>query len=271
MFKKNWYIYLLVILCVVFIVGLVFMIDIDNTIETPITSETPSSEVVDIVIPEPTPDTTEPDKEIDFNFDTIIIEDREEAGFVDSSEDLENLYVNPTFKIATDFSNGFVATTTEHITCVTNTAGYAEYGGNGTRLYVVEYNPLENTIQSLHQNTLEKYFPTYLYHKPIGFERDDTEVGVGLKSKEEHFEMVPTLDVTFEGTAQILADTSIETALGTGLLLEYYSPSAGQYTAIANIQCDRDRIIQIRVIATSENNLIDYITEVTNEGIYLIK
>lgn len=242
-------------------------------IEEPMSTEEPSESEVELpnseVVVEPE---VEEDKEIDFDFDAIVIENRDEQGFIDDSKDVAEVFENETYMVATDFSNGFIATTTEHATAISNLSGYAEYAcADGSIVTVFERDALECSIQTLREDLLNRVFPTYMYYEPSGCSRDDTVLGTGLKSKENVFAKIPTDDVTFEGNTQLLADTTITTALGNGLLVEYYSPRLGQYHMYAYIQCDRDRVIEVKALSYDEKNILDYIVEITNEGIYLIK
>lgn len=275
MIKKICKAIALVITIILATYGFVLLLDMvnDDNDEIPTVMEEPSKSEVEL----PNTDVNEEpviiDKpEVDFNFEAIVIEDREEQGFINSSEDVESLYVNETYEVATDFSNGFIATSTEHANAISNISGYAEYMCiDNSNVVVVERNSLEHSIQDLRYDVLQKTFPTYMYYEPYGFERSATVIGTGLQSKEDVFKIIPTSDATFEGSLQLLADTTITTALGNGLLVEYFSPSAGHYVIYVFIQCDRDRIIEVKAISYSEDNVKDYVIEITNGGIYLIK
>lgn len=263
-----------VVLMVFAALGLCFVLDNVKppVIEEPTSTEEPSESEVELpsseVVVEPEPE----DKEIEFDFDAIVIENRDEQGFVDGSKDVAEVFENETYIVGTEFSNGFIATTTEHATAISNLSGYAEYAcADSSSVTVFERDALECSIQTLREDLLNRIFPTYMYYEPSGFSRDDTVLGTGLKSKENVFVKIPTDDVTFEGNTQLLADTTITTALGNGLLVEYYSPRLGQYHVYAFIQCDRDRVIEVKALSYNEDNVLDYVIEITNEGIYMIK
>lgn len=213
---------------------------------------------------------TEQDREL--HLEDITIADRGGNEFVDDVADLSKLWEKPTFMVVSDFSNGFVATTTEHIECLNNLTGYAEFieYNTGTKFEVIEKDALVYTINSLRTDYLEKYYPEYLNCKPTGFTRDDTKLNEGIEEYQKYFEEDISEDITNTAGYQILADTTIETALGEGLFVETYNKSSGEYYAEVYIKCERERIILIKCRFFDEDSIIPYITELTNSGIYLI-
>lgn len=236
--------------------------------EEPVQSVQPEQPVVEEPIEEPS---DEQDRTV--VLDDIKVAERADGGVVDSVEGLSKLWSKPTFQVPTDFSNGFVATTTEHVDCMNVEGKHAvlRASDSDALFEVFEKDALFNSIESLREDYLTNYYPDYFAHIPSEIKREDTVLNEGLKDFQDYFELDLVNDVTNTEYQQILADTTISTALGDGLLIETYNKSINTFYMNVFIKCECERIIVITCSSADETNLLAYITEITNSGIYLIK
>ena len=215
---------------------------------------------------------TEQDRELKFdNYVTTTkgkdsyIEDPIESNNTDVTMDVINDY---------DFSNGFVLRNTENITVTSYGFNAGELTGqDGTYIKVSEEDALTTTVQTLRAQMLEDLgFSYYIASCPLDVPSNaKVTVGEGLSNYEEYFELEPYKDPTVEDWGQIMCDTVIDTAFGSALYTEIYSPETNLYTAHAYILCERERILNVTIRGEDRDYLLSYLYELTNDSISLIK
>ena len=138
---------------------------------------------------------------------------------------------------------------------------------------VKEEDALKTTVQTLRVQMLEDLgFSYYVAVCPLDIPADaKVTVGEGLSDYEKYFELEPYKDPTIEDWGQVLCDTVIDTAFGSALYTEIYSPDTKMYTAYVYILCERERILNIMIRGENRDYLLPYLYELTNDSISLIK
>lgn len=215
---------------------------------------------------------TEQDREL--KFDNYVTTTKGKDSYVENP--IENNSNNVNVDVVNDyeFSNGFVLANTENI--IVSSYGFNAgelVGQDGTHIVVKEEDALKTTIQTLRVQMLEDLgFSYYVAACPLNIPTDaKVTVGEGLTDYEKYFELEPYKDPTIEDWGQVLCDTVIDTAFGSALYTEIYSPDTKMYTAYVYILCERERILNIMIRGENRDYLLPYLYELTNDSISLIK
>lgn len=210
----------------------------------------------------------------DLVFDVYVKDEKDEDDYIESIEEITTHYGITQGK-EYDFSNGFIVQPTDHITGLSD--GLTDIveciGTTGANIHIREHNSLETSIQTLRYETIEGLgFSYYLYLDGDGVPMNaEYEIGVGLKGWEDYALPKPYTDPTIVGTEQLICDDIVKTAFGNAMYIEVYNTISKTYDAYAFILCDRDRIIEIHISDEKQETLYDYVVELTNDGIVLIK
>lgn len=215
---------------------------------------------------------TEQDREL--KFDNYVTTTKGKDSYVENP--IENNSKDVDVDVVNDyeFSNGFTLSNTENI--IVSSYGFNAgelVGQDGTHIRVKEEDALKTTVQTLRVQTLEDLgFSYYVAACPLDIPADaKVTVGEGLSDYEKYFELVPYKDPTIEDWGQVLCDTIIDTAFGSALYTEIYSPDTKMYTAYVYILCERERILNIMIRGENRDYLLPYLYELTNDSISLIK
>ena len=215
---------------------------------------------------------TEQDREL--KFDNYVTTTKGKDSYVENP--IENNSNNVNVDVVSDyeFSNGFILANTENI--IVSSYGFNAgelVGQDGTHIVVKEEDALKTTIQTLRVQMLEDLgFSYYVAACPSNIPTDaKVTVGEGLSDYEKYFELEPYKDPTIEDWGQVLCDTVIDTAFGSALYTEIYSPDTKMYTAYVYILCERERILNIMIRGENRDYLLPYLYELTNDSISLIK
>lgn len=215
---------------------------------------------------------TEQDREL--KFDNYVTTTKGKDSYVENP--IENNSKDVDVDVVNDyeFSNGFTLSNTENI--IVSSYGFNAgelVGQDGTHIRVKEEDALKTTVQTLRAQTLEDLgFSYYVAACPLNIQTDaKVTVGEGLSDYEKYFELEPYKDPTIEDWGQVLCDTVIDTAFGSALYTEIYSPDTKMYTAYVYILCERERILNITIRGENRDYLLPYLYELTNDSISLIK
>ena len=215
---------------------------------------------------------TEQDREL--KFDNYVTTTKGKDSYVENP--IENNSKDVDVDVVNDyeFSNGFTLSNTENI--IVSSYGFNAgelVGQDGTHIRVKEEDALKTTVQTLRTQTLEDLgFSYYVAACPLNIQTDaKVTVGEGLSDYEKYFELEPYKDPTIEDWGQVLCDTVIDTAFGSALYTEIYSPDTKMYTAYVYILCERERILNITIRGENRDYLLPYLYELTNDSISLIK
>lgn len=215
---------------------------------------------------------TEQDREL--KFDNYVTTTKGKDSYVENP--IENNSKDVDVDVVNDyeFSNGFTLSNTENI--IVSSYGFNAgelVGQDGTHIRVKEEDALKTTVQTLRAQTLEDLgFSYYVAACPLNIQTDaKVTVGEGLSDYEKYFELEPYKDPTIEDWGQVLCDTVIDTAFGSALYTEIYSPDTKMYTAYVYILCERERILNIMIRGENRDYLLPYLYELTNDSISLIK
>lgn len=237
-----------------------------QTEESIIESTEESTEVVEST------EYTEQDREL--KFDNYVTTTKGKDSYVENP--IENNSKDVDVDVVNDyeFSNGFTLSNTENI--IVSSYGFNAgelVGQDGTHIRVKEEDALKTTVQTLRIQTLEDLgFSYYVAACPLDIPADaKVTVGEGLSDYEKYFELEPYKDPTIEDWGQVLCDTIIDTAFGSALYTEIYSPDAKMYTAYVYILCERERILNVMIRGENRDYLLPYLYELTNDSISLIK
>lgn len=237
-----------------------------QTEESVIESTEESTEVVEST------EYTEQDREL--KFDNYVTTTKGKDSYVEDPIESNSKDVNVDVVNDYEFSNGFVLSNTENI--IVSSYGFNAgelVGQDGTHIKVKEEDALKTTVQTLRAQTLEDLgFSYYVASCPLDIPSDaKVTVGEGLSNYEDYFELEPCEDPTIEDWGQVLCDTVIDTAFGSALYTEIYSPDTNMYTAYVYILCERERILNIMIRGEDRDYLLPYLYELTNDSISLIK
>lgn len=215
---------------------------------------------------------TEQDREL--KFDNYVTTTKGKDSYVENP--IENNSKDVDVDVVNDyeFSNGFTLSNTENI--IVSSYGFNAgelVGQDGTHIRVKEEDALKTTVQTLRVQTLEDLgFSYYVAACPLNIQTDaKVTIGEGLSDYEKYFELEPYKDPTIEDWGQVLCDTVIDTAFGSALYTEIYSPDTKMYTAYVYILCERERILNITIRGENRDYLLPYLYELTNDSISLIK
>lgn len=215
---------------------------------------------------------TEQDREL--KFDNYVTTTKGKDSYVENP--IENNSTDVDVDVVNDyeFSNGFTLSNTENI--IVSSYGFNAgelVGQDGTHIKVKEEDALKTTVQTLRVQMLEDLgFSYYVAVCPLDIPADaKVTVGEGLSDYEKYFELKPYKDPTIEDWGQVLCDTIIDTAFGSALYTEIYSPDTKMYTAYVYILCERERILNIMIRGENRDYLLPYLYELTNDSISLIK
>lgn len=215
---------------------------------------------------------TEQDREL--KFDNYVTTTKGKDSYVENPIENNSKDVNVDVVNDYEFSNGFTLSNTENI--IVSSYGFNAgelVGQDGTHIRVKEEDALKTTVQTLRVQTLEDLgFSYYVAVCPLDIPADaKVTVGEGLSDYEKYFELEPYKDPTIEDWGQMLCDTVIDTAFGSALYTEIYSPDTKVYTAYVYILCERERILNIMIRVENRDYLLPYLYELTNDSISLIK
>lgn len=215
---------------------------------------------------------TEQDREL--KFDNYVTTTKGKDSYVEDPIENNSKDVNVDVVNDYDFSNGFVLSNTENI--IVSSYGFNAgelVGQDGTHIRVKEEDALTTTVQTLRVQTLEDLgFSYYVASCPLDIPSDTkATVGEGLSNYEDYFELEPYKDPTMEDWGQVLCDTVIDTAFGSALYTEIYSPDTKMYTAYVYTLCERERILNVMIRGENRDYLLPYLYELTNDSISLIK
>lgn len=271
-----------VVALIAIVLGVIFLLGDENSDDS-ISSTEASSEVELSTSEQPsteqsaeqtTEQTTEPERVIEF--DSKVTINKKEESYIEEEELEEVIDISKERVDSYDFSNGFVLEDSDNIVVTDKGFGRGELTGTASNasIKVTEEDPLSTNVQQLRLDTLSnKWFMTYytsLDPLPI---TDDAEVvlNVGLTNYADYFEQYSYTDPTITEMCQILKDDVIDTAFGSALYLELYDRTYEMYYAYAFILCDRDRILRIEISDTTREYLDDYLLELTNDVVTLVK
>lgn len=237
-----------------------------QTEESIIESTEESTEVVEST------EYTEQDREL--KFDNYVTTTKGKDSYVENPIESNSKDVDVDVVNDYEFSNGFTLSNTENI--IVSSYGFNAgelVGQDGTHIRVKEEDALKTTVQTLRVQTLEDLgFSYYVAVCPLDIPADaKVTVGEGLSDYEKYFELEPYKDPTIEDWGQVLCDTIIDTAFGSALYTEIYSPDAKMYTAYVYILCERERILNVMIRGENRDYLLPYLYELTNDSISLIK
>lgn len=247
--------------------------------------QSPSKETVESQTEESITESTEESTEVvesteytgqdrELKFDNYVTTTKGKDSYVENP--IENNSKDVDVDVVNDyeFSNGFTLSNTENI--IVSSYGFNAgelVGQDGTHIRVKEEDALKTTVQTLRAQTLEDLgFSYYVAVCPLDIPADaKVTVGEGLSDYEKYFELEPYKDPTIEDWGQVLCDTVIDTAFGSALYTEIYSPDTKMYTAYVYILCERERILNIIIRGENRDYLLPYLYELTNDSISLIK
>lgn len=247
--------------------------------------QSPSKETVESQTEESITESTEESTEVvesteytgqdrELKFDNYVTTTKGKDSYVENP--IENNSKDVDVDVVNDyeFSNGFTLSNTENI--IVSSYGFNAgelVGQDGTHIRVKEEDALKTTVQTLRAQTLEDLgFSYYVAVCPLDIPADaKVTVGEGLSDYEKYFELEPYKDPTIEDWGQVLCDTIIDTAFGSALYTEIYSPDTKMYTAYVYILCERERILNIIIRGENRDYLLPYLYELTNDSISLIK
>jgi hypothetical protein len=247
--------------------------------------QSPSKETVESQTEESITESTEESTEVvesteytgqdrELKFDNYVTTTKGKDSYVENP--IENNSKDVDVDVVNDyeFSNGFMLSNTENI--IVSSYGFNAgelVGQDGTHIRVKEEDALKTTVQTLRAQTLEDLgFSYYVAVCPLDIPADaKVTVGEGLSDYEKYFELEPYKDPTIEDWGQVLCDTVIDTAFGSALYTEIYSPDTKMYTAYVYILCERERILNIIIRGENRDYLLPYLYELTNDSISLIK
>ena len=247
--------------------------------------QSPSKETVESQTEESITESTEESTEVvesteytgqdrELKFDNYVTTTKGKDSYVENP--IENNSKDVDVDVVNDyeFSNGFTLSNTENI--IVSSYGFNAgelVGQDGTHIRVKEEDALKTTVQTLRAQTLEDLgFSYYVAVCPLDIPADaKVTVGEGLSDYEKYFELEPYKDPTIEDWGQVLCDTVIDTAFGSALYTEIYSPDTKMYTAHVYILCERERILNIIIRGENRDYLLPYLYELTNDSISLIK
>lgn len=247
--------------------------------------QSPSKETVESQTEESITESTEESTEVvesteytgqdrELKFDNYVTTTKGKDSYVENP--IENNSKDVDVDVVNDyeFSNGFTLSNTENI--IVSSYGFNAgelVGQDGTHIRVKEEDALKTTVQTLRAQTLEDLgFSYYVAVCPLDIPADaKVTVGEGLSDYEKYFELEPYKDPTIEDWGQVLCDTIIDTAFGSALYTEIYSPDTKMYTAYVYILCERERILNIVICGENRDYLLPYLYELTNDSISLIK
>lgn len=247
--------------------------------------QSPSKETVESQTEESITESTEESTEVvesteytgqdrELKFDNYVTTTKGKDSYVENP--IENNSKDVDVDVVNDyeFSNGFTLSNTENI--IVSSYGFNAgelVGQDGTHIRVNEEDALKTTVQTLRAQTLEDLgFSYYVAVCPLDIPADaKVTVGEGLSDYEKYFELEPYKDPTIEDWGQVLCDTVIDTAFGSALYTEIYSPDTKMYTAYVYILCERERILNIIIRGENRDYLLPYLYELTNDSISLIK
>lgn len=215
---------------------------------------------------------TEQDREL--KFDNYVTTTKGKDSYVENPIENNSKGVDVDVVNDYEFSNGFTLSNTENI--IVSSYGFNAgelVGQDGTHIRVKEEDALKTTVQTLRAQTLEDLgFSYYVAVCPLDIPADaKVTIGEGLSDYEKYFELEPYKDPTIEDWGQVLCDTVIDTAFGSALYTEIYSPDTKMYTAYVYILCERERILNIMIRGENRDYLLPYLYELTNDSISLIK
>lgn len=210
-----------------------------------------------------------------FVFDTYIPREINSDDYVESKEDIVLIPESTALCNNYPFSSGFAVNNTTNLKTDSwdDEAVYmVSEADNSARIIVGEVSPLSNTIHQLRNDSLEVHgFDYYPQCKPLGIPVDVSEKELDEEWK-IYFEITDFAICPLEsGMWKLLTDDIIKTAFGNALYVEYKNMSTNTYDAEAYILCDRDRILSIKMSANNREYFYEYLIELTNEGIMLIK
>ena len=247
--------------------------------------QSPSKETVESQTEESITESTEESTEVvesteytgqdrELKFDNYVTTTKDKDSYVENPIENNSKDVDVDVVNDYDFSNGFTLSNTENI--IVSSYGFNAgelVGQDGTHIRVKEEDALKTTVQTLRAQTLEDLgFSYYVAVCPLDIPADaKVTVGEGLSDYEKYFELEPYKDPTIEDWGQVLCDTVIDTAFGSALYTEIYSPDTKMYTAYVYILCERERILNIIIRGENRDYLLPYLYELTNDSISLIK
>ena len=241
-----------------------------NDVYVPEVVVTPQPEIVD------KPEQVKPEVETPtFVFDTYIPREWNSDDYADSKDEVVYVPESTRFCTSYTFSNGFVIKDTDNLSTKSASDEFAYFSSiadESALIAVYEVNPLSNSIHELRETSISSHgFNYYLKCSPLGIPVDVDEEYL-LKDYSQYFELKDFASNPLEsGIYQLLTDNITKTAFGNALYVEYKNTSTNTYTAEAYILCDRDRIICIEMSADSREYFYEYLIELTNKGITLIK
>lgn len=229
----------------------------------------PSEPVTEPIVTEPGYEKPE------FVFNTYIPREWNSEDYSDSEEDVVYIPESTKFCTSYDFSNGFAVDNTDNLRTGSLYKDYVTFwslNDDDLSIEIYEINPIGNTIQELKNTSLSEHdLSYYLNCEPLGIPMDTSEESL-LRDYADYFGYA-YLDTnpTESGMWRLLTDDIIKTAFGNALYIEYKNLSNNAYTAEAYILCDRDRILCIKIVSSSREYFYEYLVELTNEGITIIK
>lgn len=274
--KKKALTILGVIICIVFVCLIFVFIILDGrgNSDTPSNNSelsAPGESIQDGKTPTPTQgEEYQYDRGVVIKDITLVDRDKDDI-IVGGTEDLDqdNYYVST----RASFSNGIAIQSTKYVTV-------GMYGGekiecigddNVTIIHVSEINPLDFTPESKKKSYLNNFWQSYVAYEGKGFEKEDTELNVGLKESVNAYNKKLGADPTIIDGIQLLMDTTIETAVGKGYVLEEYSQYSKKYNLHAYIDCGDFRYLEVNVNSPNEDTLLGYLHDLMNNGIYIIE
>lgn len=262
---------LLGILAIIFGVSLLGTPKVEDVVEStepePVETVEPSTQPDDVVI-------DEQDREL--VFDNYVKVERKENDFAKDKfiavEDLSEAHT-----ASYEFSNGFAVTVSDNIQLdYTISNGVYLKGADGsTEIFVMEVDPTTVTVQELREEFLKSYGINQAY-----FESMDADIPFGaafdIKTGILHPEDYlinsdgSVLGNESRGT-HLLVDCIEKTAYGNALTEVIMIREGEIFVSHSAVLCDRDRILEVTITANDYEHLKDYLIELTNDCIIMIK
>lgn len=188
-------------------------------------------------------------------------------------QNIEDNDENAYFKVAGDWTNGMVSTTTENLTPAFDIFYASSYiGVDGSEIYAEECDPSINTIYSLREDVLRGFaFNMFVGCKCKEILPTEPVITEGLPNWWEHFE-VPYReeDITINDFYQVLRYTDISTDMGDGVYVVIYDILNDRYDGYAYILMEDETILGVRAYTYDYEYNLPYIMELTSYGVKVI-
>lgn len=206
----------------------------------------------------------------------ISTEDATSEGLTDNpTNPSESEVVTETSAEAPTETPKIIVTNTEHFNIVNQGGSIATMCDQYASI-MITISEVTEEVDSIEDYTLNKIrneFSLYVDYKARDIPREATKIGEPLENYQDYITVTYPEDFTHMYSLQLLRNEGITLSYGYTRIVEVYNSSQNAFVLYATIRCSDGRLIQVTVTEISDNDddLLNHLIEVTNDGIYLTK